>query len=147
MIRDGIKTLKKQGFCSEGKWPYVTSKFAVKPGPVCCKEGLWHQIISYQRLLTVDQMRACLAEDFPFVFGFTAYESFESQQVARTGVVPMQKSEERVVGGHAVLAIGYNDAKKRFIVRNSWDTDWGMMGYFTMPTRTLRTGICRTTSG
>jgi C1A family cysteine protease len=133
MIRDGIKTLKNQGVCSEGKWPYVTSKFAVKPGPACYKDGLDHQIISYQRLLTVDQMRACLAEGFPFVFGFTVYESFESQQVAKTGVVSMPKSNERVVGGHAVVAVGYNDSKKRFIVRNSWGTDWGMKGYFTIP--------------
>lgn len=133
MIRDGIKTLKNQGVCSERKWPYVISKFAVKPGPVCYKDGLDHQIISYQRLLTVDQMRACLAEGFPFVFGFTVYESFETQQVARTGIVKLPKSDERVVGGHAVVAVGYNDSKKRFIVRNSWGTDWGMKGYFTMP--------------
>lgn len=133
MIRDGIKTLKKQGVCSERKWPYVTAKFAAKPGPVCYKNGLEHQIISYQRLLTVDQMRACLAEGFPFVFGFTVYESFESQQVARNGVVNMPKSDERVVGGHAVVAVGYNDSKKRFLVRNSWGTDWGMKGYFTIP--------------
>lgn len=133
MIRDGIKTLKKQGVCSEKKWPYVISKFAVKPSPACYKEAVEHQIISYQRILTLDQMRDCLAEGFPFVFGFTVYESFESQQVAKTGIVQMPHSDERVVGGHAVLAVGYNDAEKRFIVRNSWGTDWGMRGYFTMP--------------
>jgi hypothetical protein len=48
-------------------------------------------------------MRSCLAEGFPFVFGFTVYESFESQQVARTGVVLMPKSKEGVVGCHAVF--------------------------------------------
>jgi C1A family cysteine protease len=133
MIRDGIKTLKKQGVCSEKKWPYVISKFAVKPSPACYKEGLEHQIISYQRILTLDQMRDCLAEGFPFVFGFTVYQSFEWQQVAKTGIVQMPQSDERVVGGHSVLAVGYNDAEQRFIVRNSWGRDWGMKGYFTMP--------------
>jgi C1A family cysteine protease len=133
MIRDGIKTLKNQGVCSEKTWPYVIAKFAVKPGPACYQEAVEHQIISYQRILTLDQMRACLAEGFPFVFGFTVYESFESQQVARSGMIQMPQSGERVVGGHAVLAVGYTDAEKRFIVRNSWGTVWGMKGYFTMP--------------
>jgi C1A family cysteine protease len=133
MIRDGIKTLAKQGVCPEKTWPYVESKLSTKPSAGAYREALTHKITSYRRVLTLDEMRACLAEGFPFVFGFTVYESFESQQVARTGVVPMPKSRERVVGGHAVLAVGYNDAKKRFIVRNSWGTDWGIMGYFTMP--------------
>lgn len=133
MIRDGIKTLVKQGVCSEKKWPYVVSKFSVKPSPVCYKEALNHQITSYQRILTLNEMRTCLTDGFPFVFGFTVYESFESQQVARTGIVKMPKHSERVVGGHAVLAVGYDDSAKRFIVRNSWGTGWGMKGYFTMP--------------
>jgi C1A family cysteine protease len=133
MIRDGIKTLAKQGTCSEKSWPYVISKFKVKPTPACYKEAAQHQITSYQRISTLDEMRTCLADGYPFVFGFTVYESFESQQVAKTGVVPMPKSGERVLGGHAVLAVGYDDKKKRFVVRNSWGTGWGLKGYFTMP--------------
>jgi C1A family cysteine protease len=133
MLRDGIKTLAKQGACSEKKWPYIISKFRTKPTVSCYKDGLQHQITSYQRLQTLDEMRACLAEGFPFVFGFTVYESFESQQVAQSGVVQMPQPGERVLGGHAVVAVGYNDAAKRFIVRNSWGEAWGMKGYFTMP--------------
>ena len=132
-IRDGIKSLKNLGVCSELSWPYIISKFSVKPGAVCYKEALKRQITSYLRILTLDDMRACLADGFPFVFGFTVYESFESQEVARTGVVQLPQTNERTVGGHAVVAVGYDDVQKRFIVRNSWGTGWGQKGYFTMP--------------
>jgi len=137
MIRDGIKTLAKQGACSEKKWPYVAAKFTVKPSAACYKEALQHQITSYHRIITVDEMRACLVEGYPFVFGFSVYESFESQKVAKTGVVSMPKPGEQNLGGHAVLAVGYDDSKKRFIVRNSWGNKWGIKGYFTMPYRYL----------
>jgi C1A family cysteine protease len=133
MIRDGIKTLVKQGVCVEAKWPYVVSKFTVKPGPACYTEALDHQVTAYARLQTVDEMRACLADGYPFVFGFSVYESFESPQVAKTGAVQMPKPKERQLGGHAVLAVGYDDTAKRFLVRNSWGPTWGMKGYFTMP--------------
>ncbi|MDD5168492.1 MAG: C1 family peptidase [Syntrophales bacterium] len=137
MIRDGIKTLAKQGACSEMNWPYVESKFKAKPVAKCYKDALNHQITSYHRILTLDEMRSCLAEGFPFVFGFTVYESFESQQVAKSGVVSMPKPKERALGGHAVVGVGYNDAKQIFIVRNSWGEGWGKKGYFTMPYKYL----------
>lgn len=133
MLRDGIKTLAKQGVCAEAKWPYVITRFTKKPSATCYKQAAAHQITSYQRLSTVDEMRACLADGYPFVFGFTVYESFESAMVARTGKVNLPKSGEKVLGGHAVMAVGYNDKQKRFIIRNSWGPDWGKQGYFTMP--------------
>lgn len=131
MIRDGIKTLKNTGVCRETVWPYTISKFSRKPSKRSFTEAGSHTISSYQSLATLRDMQDCLASGFPFVFGFTVYESFESDQVARTGVVPMPAKSERVMGGHAVLAVGYE--VDRFIVRNSWGTGWGQSGYFTMP--------------
>jgi C1A family cysteine protease len=132
-IRDGIKTLAKQGVCSETCWPYDISKFTVKPASPCYKEAAAHKITSYQRIQTVDEMRTCLADGYPFVFGFSVYESFESQEVAQTGVVQMPQPSEQQVGGHAVVGVGYDDSQNRFIVRNSWGENWGMKGYFTIP--------------
>ncbi len=132
-LRDGIKTLTKHGVCSEKCWPYVITKFANKPPASSYKEASDRRITSYHRILTLEEMRSSIAEGFPFVFGFTAYEGFESMQVKRTGVLNMPRPSERVLGGHAVLATGYDDTKQRFIVRNSWGAWWGMKGYFTMP--------------
>jgi C1A family cysteine protease len=132
-IRDGIKALSKKGSCSEKTWPYDISKFTVKPGRDAYNEAKSHKIVSYSRLGTVDEMRACLADGFPFVFGFSVYSSFESQDVAKTGIVPMPQPGEQQLGGHAVLAVGYDDSQKRFTVRNSWGADWGIQGYFTIP--------------
>ena len=78
-------------------------------------------------------MKGCLASGYPFVFGFTVYDGFESDAVAQTGILNMPASTEKTIGGHAVLAVGYSDPDQRFIVRNSWGAKWGQAGYFTMP--------------
>jgi C1A family cysteine protease len=67
------------------------------------------------------------------VIGFSVYDSFESDAVAKTGVMPMPGPAEKMLGGHAVLVVGYDDSEQRFIVRNSWGKGWGQAGYFTMP--------------
>ena len=139
-IRDGIKSVNKLGVCPETMWPYDGSdyppnpKLPLKPSAKCYTEATKHTAIQYARVArTEGQMKGCLASGYPFVYGFTVYESFESSQVAKSGVVPMPKTGEEVLGGHAVLAVGYDDSTRRFIVRNSWGTGWGIKGYFTMP--------------
>lgn len=134
MIRDGIKSIAKQGVCPESMWPYDIAKFRTKPTKKCYQEALKHQVVSYQRLVQIaSQLKGCLAAGYPFVFGFTVYESFETQAVTTTGTVPMPAPSEKVLGGHAVLAVGYDDSTQRFLVMNSWGTTWGMKGFFTMP--------------
>lgn len=134
MIRDGIKSVAKQGDCPETSWPYDISKFTDKPTPVCYKEALKYKAVQYSRLLqNLNQMKGCLADGYPFVLGFTVYTSFMSPMVAKTGVVPMPGSSEQVLGGHCVLAVGYDDATQRFLIRNSYGDTWGMHGYGTMP--------------
>ena len=133
-IRDGIKSVGKQGDCPEPEWPYVIAKFRTEPPARCYRHAVKHTAVLYQRLTPIaNQLKGCLASGYPFVFGFTVYESFESAQVAKTGHVGMPRPSEQVVGGHAVVAVGYDDAKQWFIIRNSWGTRWGLKGYFTMP--------------
>ena len=138
-LRDGIKTLKKTGACWETTWSYLIERFSRKPSKQSYLEAKKHRIESYHRIGTLSEMLICLAEGYPFVFGFTVYESFQSQRVAKTGVANMPGKKEKVLGGHAVLAVGYNQKQKRFLVRNSWGTKWGKDGYFTMPYEYLET--------
>lgn len=134
MLRDGIKSVASDGACPEPEWPYIVRKFATRPSARAYKDALLDRAISYQSLIQdMNQMKGCLASGFPFIFGFTVYQSFESQTVARTGHAPMPSWAERPVGGHAVMAVGYDDANQWFLCRNSWGANWGMKGYFTLP--------------
>jgi len=133
-IRDGMKSVNHIGACPETDWLYVITKFAQKPPTRAFKDARLGKALSYQRVVqTLDQMKGCLASGLPIVLGISVYESFESQQVARSGIVPMPPISEKLLGGHAILAVGYNDAEQRFVMRNSWGTSWGMQGYFTIP--------------
>jgi C1A family cysteine protease len=136
-LRDGIKALNKKGVCGESLWPYVVGKFRNKPTQNCYTDAKKHVITSYYRLNTLDEMRVCLASGFPFVFGFSVYSSFESDEVAKTGIVPMPDKNEELLGGHAVMSVGYNDNTQKFIVRNSWGENWGDHGYCYMPYKYL----------
>jgi C1A family cysteine protease len=134
MIRDGIKTVASDGVCPEPEWPYAVSKFATRPSPKCYTDAKLDRAVSYQSLIQdLNQMKGCLASGYPFIFGFTVYESFETESVAKTGHAPMPGWSERAVGGHAVMAVGYDETRQWFLVRNSWGEGWGMKGYFTMP--------------
>jgi C1A family cysteine protease len=132
-IRDGIKAVRKVGAAREDLWPYVVSRFADKPSAAAYVDAKGRKFKSYQRILTLNGMLDCLAAGFPFVFGFSVYSDFMSSRVARTGVLNMPKPSETMEGGHAVLAVGYDQATRRFIVRNSWGSSWGVAGYFTIP--------------
>jgi len=133
-IRDGIKVVAKLGAPPETDWPYDITKFTDKPPAIAFSDAAKNKVTSYQRVTrALSQFKGCLASGYPFVFGFTVYDSFESTTVAQSGHAPMPQPGEKVVGGHAVVAVGYDDQNQWFIVRNSWADTWGMKGYFTLP--------------
>lgn len=137
-LRDGMKTLLLNGACSSIDWPYDLRNWKTKPPISCYQNALGHVVKSYYRLNTIDQMKTAIANAHPFVFGFAVYDSFMSDAVASTGVVPMPNTSETMLGGHAVMAIGYDDSTQMFLVRNSWGKNWGiperlLNGYCYMP--------------
>lgn len=133
-IRDGIKSIASTGYCSEDTWPYKIDEFATKPPQKCYEEAKKYKALKYFRLDNSDirQLKSCLFAGFPFVFGVTVYKSFYDADEAN-GVVPMPRSDDTPLGGHAILCVGYDDDKKLFIIHNSWGKDVGDKGYYYIP--------------
>lgn len=133
-IRTGVKSVVKQGACHEEHWPYVQKRFRDKPPRHCYTKAEQNKMPAYQRVkVTMEDIKAALAEDHPIMFGVMLYEAFDSERVARTGNVPMPKKGEAALGGHAMLMVGYDDKTQRVKFLNSWGPDWGKGGYGTLP--------------
>jgi C1A family cysteine protease len=136
-IRDGIKVLRKLGTPTEKTWPYLISKFIDKPPKPAYVEAEKNQSLTYERILrpanSVNDMLSCLASGYPFVSGIAVYESFETPKANSSGVIPMPSKTESLLGGHAILIVGYDQKKQQFIFRNSWGTTWGDKGYGYIP--------------
>jgi C1A family cysteine protease len=134
-IRDGIKSVAQLGAPPETDWPYEINEFAAKPPAQAYEDGLNHQAIRYARVPQTQMgIQNVLASGYPISFGFTVYESFE-KDVGSDGIVPMPQPDEPVIGGHAVVAVGYKPIGRQlyFECRNSWGADWADHGYFWMP--------------
>lgn len=134
-IRDGIKFVAADGVCPEAAWPYVETNFAQEPPSNAWTAALGAVVRAYARLdnRNLDELKSCLFAGDPFICGFTVFSAFESDEVARTGHVPMPDATSAPTGGHAVLAVGYDNKEQHFILRNSWGPGWGAAGYFFLP--------------
>lgn len=134
-LSDGIKSLKEYGVCDEQAWPYDIKKFQKKPSRKCYKAAYTHRAVQVENISQdIKSMKTSLANGLPFVIGFSVYDSFETDEVAKTGIAPLPDTKsEKLLGGHAVLVCGYDDEKSVWKVRNSWGDSWGDKGYFTVP--------------
>lgn len=132
-IRDGIKSIHKIGVCEENLWDYDIDKFKEKPPILCYTQAKKYKSVKYYKLdQNVYDLKCCLQDGYPFVVGISIYESFEGKNTAETGIVKMPEKTEKLLGGHAVAVVGYDD-NYGFLVRNSWGVDWGVEGYCFIP--------------
>lgn len=131
-MRDSIKAVVEYGVCPQTMWAYDIDRFTEAPPRACYDKALLNQGLVYCGVeQTLCQAQGVIASGFPFVLGFTVYSSFED--IGADGVMPMPGPSESVLGGHAVVAVGYDNETRRFIVRNSWGASWGDHGFFHMP--------------
>ena len=134
-IRDVIKAAGETGTVPESEYPYIISKFADLPSDALLQSAAKHKTYDYFRVNWEDlnEVKGCLAAGFPIVFGFTVFKDFMSRRMEQTGIMEMPKDRKRNEGGHAVLAVGYDDSMGAILVRNSWGEKWGIHGNFWMP--------------
>ena len=130
-IRDSVKAMGRYGLCNEDLWPYDINEFAYKPAVECFIEAKRERALKYKRIPKyLSLMRECISAGFPFVFGIDVYSSFMD---ATNGVIPMPSISDSLLGGHALLAVGYSDLTGYFRVQNSWGDSWGNKGYCSIP--------------
>jgi hypothetical protein len=131
-IKDGIAALSKKGAVAEDVWPYQPGAFAEEP-PATIEKAERFRITGARPLTSVDDLKRALLENGPVVAGITLYERFITSAVAKTGIIPVPTDKEQVVGGHAIVIVGYDDETRRLRFVNSWGTGWGDQGFGYLP--------------
>ena len=139
-IGDVIAALQKFGSCPYADLPTDPALVTAAPSTQAFSDALIHKALGATRVWGATDVglayhtKHCISMlDLPVVLGITVYESFESDQVANTGIVPMPGPNEQIVGGHCVLARDYDDATQFVRCRNSWGEAWGQQGDFMIP--------------
>jgi len=152
-LRSAMGALATFGVPPEKYWPYDTKKFDVEPPAFVYALGQAYQAESFYRLDPVgttpdkvlDAIKKHLFAGIPSMFGFTVYDSISQANGAGKGKIPFPLTTDRVAGGHAIAAVGYDDdmeikhanasapTKGALIIRNSWGTSWGDRGYGYLP--------------
>lgn len=134
-ISDGILSLITFGICEEEVWPYELENLMIKPSNKAYVEALCNKALIVKNIPnTFSAMINALNNNYPFVVGIEVYDSFEDENVQKTGIVPYPNTKREILlGGHAIVCVGYDSNKKLWIMRNSWGTEWGDKGYFYIP--------------
>jgi len=161
-IRTAMGALVLFGIPPEEYWPYDEAQVDAEPPAFCYAFGENFKAVQYVRLdgaggmtpaAVVQAVKTYIASKFPAMFGFTVYSSID--QAAAAGNIPLPGPGEKVVGGHAVVAIGYDDAMTvtnavsgttttgAFKIRNSWGPEWGDGGYGWLPYEYVERGLAQ----
>lgn len=132
-IRLVVKGINKFGTPPESSWPTNLAKITKKPTLTAYNAaGRW-KLGSYYRCAGGLEVLNALAAGLPVVGGFSCYSSMFTDEVQKSGNVPMPSKDDVFYGGHAVCFVGYDQDAGRITFKNSWGPDWGDHGYGTLP--------------
>ena len=153
-LRDVMKAMVLFGVPPEKYWPYHVTKFNDEPSNFCYAFAQNYQALKYYRLdpagtsptAALAAIKKNLASALPAIFGFSVYSSIPPVGDGK-GEIPFPEKCDSLEGGHAVLAVGYDDSKKigktkgALLIRNSWGEDWGDKGYGWLPYAYVEQGL------
>jgi C1A family cysteine protease len=134
-IRDVIKTLASQGACPESQWPYEDSNLTTKPTDDCYATAAKFEALQYSRVTQAEYFlkHSISILQRPVLYGMSVFNQIQSDRAAKTGMVTLPGSGESAIGGHAIALVGFSDATRLFLFRNSWGAGWGDGGYGFVP--------------
>lgn len=135
-ITDGIQMTAQYGACSEQLWPYddYLNTFKNEPSTACYEDALKSVVLNYTHVTEgIEAIKSAIFSGSAVVGGIAVFESFESPEADETGVIPMPKRGEKLLGGHAITFMGYNDEDQTLDFVNSWGTTWGKKGFGKLP--------------
>lgn len=162
-LRMTMQAMVLFGIPPEEYWPYVPAAFDVEPTAFCYAFGQNYKAIQYYRLdptgISRDDLLLAIKTNLhgklPSMFGITVFASYEQAKL-HGGAFPVPLDTERRVGGHAIVACGYDDSKEilndgagavptvgALRIRNSWGETWGEAGYGWLPYDYVRKGIAQ----
>ena len=161
-LRTTMEALVLFGVPPEDYWPYVVANFDIEPSAFLYSFGQSYQALNYYRLdpagtakpALLNTIKSNLASGLPAMFGFTVYSSYTQANAANQGAIPYPVAGERIAGGHAIMAVGFNDSLQikntaagavattgALLIRNSWGTGWGNGGYGWLPYAYVLNGL------
>ncbi len=160
-LRTTIGAMVIFGVPPEEYWPYTDDpkSFDSEPPAFCYSFAQNYKTLMYYRHdpasagpdAVIERLKTYLAAGHPAMFGFSVYSSIE--QAAETGEIPFPSPRDRMEGGHAIVAVGYDDRKEirnehadrpetgALLIRNSWGKAWGEAGYGWLPYAYVKRGL------
>ena len=138
-LGNAVKAFQEYGVCKETLWPYTQQDLFNQPPAICYEQAWKDPKLNYLKVPIqnnpnlVLQLKESLYLGNPVMIGIVVFPSFESDQAAQTGQIPMPSGKSKPLGGHAIVLVGYNDNIQSFVFRNSWGENWGVNGYGFLP--------------
>jgi hypothetical protein len=131
-LSDAVAALKTDGAVEDAAWPYVPGEFAERPPATLDAAPRFH-ITSVRAVKGLADLKRALQQNGPTVIGISLFSSAMTDAVAKSGAIPMPGAKEQLVGGHAVVVVGYDDKQQVVKFVNSWGPTWGQNGFGSLP--------------